>query len=400
MTATPRPSRPSAPPRGPRSPAAPLCALALLGAGCSAWRPAAVYEGWTLYEVPGEGLAIGAYEAAFEPAFEAVESRLGRFEERVRVHAWHGSVRVGENGRSRVQDGTDAGVHQVPGIGPARIQAYHSRRGAGPFGPSGVFIGVPDTGTAVHELVHARFAELRTDLPLWFEEGVAMVLGDGALVEGRWVVDGLACWPLRELQEQGITDAELARLLALSASDETPVRDNVLVHFVGWTVVFDLYRETGSIDWRRWLAAFGPGDPLQEVRRRMARTLDPAMPAVWLERLADSDPALRFATAKGVWKLRSRDALEALLVALEVETEDEVRAALAINTLAAASELELSWRRWRRVEQAVRRALRATELEDPAEQRALVDLGGTARRGRDRERAQDALQQLARFWEE
>ena len=66
----------------------------------------------------------------------------------------------------------------------------------------------------MHELVHARLAQEGVELPLWFEEGVATFLGDGALVSGRWVVDGLACWPLRELQKARPRGAELRRLLA------------------------------------------------------------------------------------------------------------------------------------------------------------------------------------------
>jgi hypothetical protein len=36
----------------------------------------------------------------------------------------------------------------------------------------------------VHELVHARVSEENAKLPLWFEEGLASLFGDGALYDG------------------------------------------------------------------------------------------------------------------------------------------------------------------------------------------------------------------------
>lgn len=367
-------------------------------AGCAAWRPAARYDGWTLFRSPDDAIAIEPYEAAFSPAFEAVEARLGAFEEDVRVHAWEGSVRLDDGQRTRVSSQDDNGVHDVPGIGPARIQAYHARGGG--LNPSGVFIGVPDPGTAVHELVHARFAELERRLPLWFEEGVASLLGDGTLRDGRWVVDGLACWPLRELREESLDDDDLRRLLDLTASDTSSVRDNVLVHFVGWAIVFDLYRETGEIDWRAWLERFDGPNRLEEARRRLDRTLALDTELDWLSRLASPDAGVRLATAKGTWKLRSADVLDRLLGALEREGDQEVRVALAINALATAGELSLSWRRAQRVDRLVRTALRNTRLEDPGEQEALVALHQAYRGGGDEGRAQESLEKLARFWEE
>ncbi len=379
----------------PELPMVRILVLSLLTlASCTSWKPVARHERWTLYELPGQAVAARQFAEAFDPAFEAVEVTLGSFERRVDVHAWPESGGPGGDG-SRV--GT--GVHQVPGIGPARIQAYHARGGSA-FGRSGVFIGAPDAGTAVHELVHARFAELGTELPLWFEEGIAGVLGDGILVDGLWYVDGLACWPLRELGEELLSDENLARLIALDASEETSVRDNVLVHFVGWAVVFDLYRESGaSIEWRSWLAAFGD-DPLPEVRRRMERTLSAATPLAWIDRLESEDRGVRLATAKGLWKLRSREVLDALLTALERESDPEVRIGLAVNILATAGELTLPWRRWREVEIAVREALRSADLDDAREQRAALDLYRAYRRGEPEGDPERSLERLSRFWEE
>ena len=73
-----------------------LLSLAVGATACSAWRPAARYDGWTLYRSPEEAIAVEPFEAAFAPAFDAVEARLGSFDSNVRVHAWDGSVRLQE----------------------------------------------------------------------------------------------------------------------------------------------------------------------------------------------------------------------------------------------------------------------------------------------------------------
>lgn len=373
--------------------ATPLLIL-LVTASCSSWRAVAHHESWTLYQRPDQAISADRFAAAFDPAFQAIAEHLGPFTSKVAVHAWDGTV-SNEGGPAQV--GT--GVHEVPGIGPARIQAYHAR-GGGAFGRSGVFIGSPDAGTAVHELVHARFAEDGVRLPLWFEEGVAGVLGDGLLAEGRWQVDGLACWPLRELREEALSDAELTQLLALDASDDADVRDNVLVHFLGWAIVFDLYRESdGVVSWEQWLAEVQAAS-VHELRARMDRSLSNACIEAWLVRLADPNPSVRLATAKGLWKLRSHEVFDTLFAALEVETHPEVRVGFAVNLLAAAGELPLSWRRWRAVETAVRGTLRSADLVDPSEQHAALDLYRAYRRNDDRDGAQDALRRLSRFWEE
>ncbi|MCP3914423.1 MAG: HEAT repeat domain-containing protein [bacterium] len=376
------------------------CALALLASGCSSWRSVAANERWTLYENPGSEVSVEAYEAAFEPAFDAIARSLGPFENRVDVHAWHGSVSMDGTERAMVLEGGEEGVQHVPGIGPARIQAYHARGGVGPFARSGVFIGVPDPGTAVHELVHARLSEENVELPLWFEEGLATLLGDGLLHERVWVQDGLACWPLRELREEALGPRQIERLLAIQASDHSSVRDNVLVHFLGWAIVFDLHRETGSVDWRVLIGRFDHDHPVRDATRRLERTLSPDAVAEWLERLHDPDPGTRLAAAKGTWKLRSRRALATLLEALEEEQNSEVRVGMAVNLLAAAGEIQISWRQWRRVEQSVRRALREANLANAQEQRAALDLYRAYRHGGEQERAQLALKRLSRFWEE
>src|SRR5690606_18929346 len=146
-----------------------------------------------------------------------------------------------------------------------------------------------------------------------------------------WVIDGLACWPWRELAGLHLSDEDLSRLLSIRAEHDHSVHENVLVHFVGWAIVFDLAREDGTLDWSAWLETFRAApDPLAEARRRLQRTLDRDTPLEWLSRLEDPDPAVRLAAAKGTWKLRSRAAVVRLLEALRRELHPEVRVALAV----------------------------------------------------------------------
>jgi hypothetical protein len=377
--------------------AAVALAVIILGA-CGGWRRAQEFNGWTLYEMPGAAIEAAAFEAAFNPALVAVQAELGEFKRSVAVHAWDGSVRITDQGREHVQATEDRGVHEVPGIGPARIQAYHARGGA--FSKSGVFIGAPDAGTAVHELVHARLAEKDQGLPLWFEEGVASILGDGAMYEGRWVTDGLACWPLRELREENLGRDEIKRLIAIQSTDHVSVRDNVLVHFLGWAVVFDFYREARSMEYSEWLAELGRGDPVDEIHRRLQRTLNPASEHAWIKRLGDPDPGVRFATAKGLWKLRSRAVLDKLVDAMRREIDPQVRAGLAINALAAAGEISISWRHWRYLREAVGQAMQGVVMSDPLEQAALSKLMRSYSQKGEEQAALDALRGLSRFWQE
>jgi hypothetical protein len=374
--------------------------FALLPSCATQWQPIRHYEGWTLYEEPGGNISVEAYEAAFEPAFQAVGEMLGEFEGTVRVHAWHGAVEMDFSDKGELEKGEEPGVQEIPGIGPTRVPAYHARGGSGWFGPSGVFIGVPDAGTAVHELVHARYAEAGITLPLWFEEGVASLLGDGMLLEGKWQMDGLACWPLRELREQRLTAKEVEHLLQIKASDSTSAKDNALVHFLGWAIVFDLYRETGVVDWERWYKLFDHENNVADAMTRLERTLGRNTALDWLDRLDDEDPAVRITAGHGTWKLRSRQVLDRLIAALEDEEDDTVRIGLAVNALAAAGEVRSSWRLWRRMQRTVFQALRDAELADPDEQQAARDLYNAYRRRRSSTRSQDALSRLTRFWEE
>jgi hypothetical protein len=279
------------------------------------------------------------------------------------------------------------------------VRAWHAR-GAGFLGTrTGIYAEEPDAGTAVHELVHARFAESAPDLPLWLEEGIACVMGDGLYDGERWIIDGYACWPVRELRDQALGDDELARVLGLDTRAAASARENVLVHFVGWAIVFDLRRESGDLAWREWAGRYARGIGVCEARARIGRTISAEVEAEWMERLADSDRGVRMATAKGIWKLRSQPAIEALIDALEREEDPELRVALAVNALASAGELklprELRDRLWRSVWPILRRG----ELSDEREHAALRDLYQSYRR-RSSTSSQDALEGLRRFWAE
>jgi hypothetical protein len=286
------------------------------------------------------------------------------------------------------------------------VRAFHVRGGSQWFSSSGVFLGAADVGTAVHELVHARLAEQDQVLPLWFEEGLASLLGDGVLFEGVWEVDGLACWPLRELREERLDDGELEHLLAIEARDDYDERENLLVHFVGWAIVFDLARELPGGSWRAWLAAFENGARLRgelaEARRRLERTLSWQTHAQWLNRLDQASPAARLATAKGIWKLFSRSAVDRLLDRLEIEEHPEVRFALALNCLLATGEMHLGQERWWRLRRLVFPVLRESQLADPREAEAASSLYAALRNWSPEGRAalQAAIEALARFWEE
>lgn len=334
------------------------------------------------------------YDRALGPAFDAVEQHLGPFEHPVDVHVWSGE----DIDAASLAGLTDGELDRVPGIGPARVRAFHLRGGSNPFASSGVFLGSTDAGTAVHELVHARLSEQPGALPLWFEEGLASYLGDGALYGDRWTVDGLACWPLRELREERLSDEDLRRLLALTPQDSCDPRDNLLVHFVGWAIVFDLARENPDGSWRDWLARFQRGDGVAEARERIARTIDDRTHVDWLDRLDDPDPAVRFAAAKGTWKLRSTTVLDRLLDRLEDEEDPDVRVAIALNALLVAGEIRLPGRQWGRMGRLVFPSLRGASPPVATEARSLARLSSAMRgRGGDTD---DALEGLARYWEE
>lgn len=383
-----------------------LALVALLAGltSCSSWKRVDGGPRWDLLsEGPSSPEERRAYADALEPAFDAVAERFGEFRRRVSIHMWDGDASGSKApGAAQMQEARTGAVQDVPGIGPARVRAFHARS-RGLFGTvSGVYLGAPETGTAAHELVHARIAEEDLNLPLWLEEGLASFVGDGYADGRRWIVDGLACWPLRELAEARIDDRELAGLLALLADDTSDVRQNVLAHFVGWAIVFDLYREHGELDWRAWVSSFGSYGrhiELGEARRRLARTLDAQTLREWLKRLDDPDRGVRIATAKGTWKLRSPLVVEALLDRLEREDDPVVKVALGINVLAAAGEMRLpsalQERMWRTVWPGLRRA----KLEDPLEAKAVEDLLRSFRWGA-RQSPREPLEKLRRYWAE
>lgn len=373
----------------------PLAAfVAFCAASCSTWSTVDVRRGWTLYGEPGRTIDAEAFRASFDPGFRAVEDVFGPFKETVRVHA----LEPREDGASKPT--TELGlVREVPGIGRARVRAYHAR-GDGLFGPpTGIYADAPEAGTAVHELVHARVAEIAPDLPLWLEEGLACYLGDGFLDGDRWIGDGFACWHVRELREQRLPDKELDRVLKLAAADESSVRENVLVHFIGWAIVFDLRRESGSLDWQDWFKRYRRGIGRDEARERIERSISVATETEWLARLQSPERDVRLATAKGLWKLRSIAAVTALLDALDHETDEEVKVALAINALAAGGDVRMPGTLRDRFWPTVWPVLRRGQLADPNEQAALKNLSSSYRR-RAEMTSQQALEGLRRFWAE
>jgi hypothetical protein len=316
------------------------------------------------------------------------------------VHAWTGTAQLENSRTSELTPGD--GLADVPGIGPARVRAFHVRGGGSPFGASGVFLGTPEVGTAVHELVHARLAEIDEKVPLWFEEGVASMWGDGVFHGGRWIVDGYSCWPTRVLRDEQLSDAELTRLLGLSAQDSYSARENLLMHFVGWAIVFDLYREQPDGAWRDWQAAFragaASGSELGEARRRIAHSVSEETEREWLARLGADEAAVRLATAKATWKLHSPDAVQALLAAIESESDPEVLYGMALNAMLAISEISYGRNTWRRFSRLVFPVLREPTLPDPEEQAAAEEFNASLRTRR--RSTQSALDRLARFWEE
>jgi hypothetical protein len=379
-----------------------LLAFGLLLAGCTTWQQAGEFHGWSLYVQDDAPVGVAEYRQVVDRAFEAVAELIGTFTDHVRVHAWDGGVEMSSGNRGEIRHGTDGALQEIPGIGPARVRAFHARTSGGPFEPSGVFVGAADTGTVAHELVHARLAQEGRAVPLWFEEGLATLLGDGAVFGNRWVVDGLACWPWRELREESLSDEELSQLLAITPAHDHSLRENVLVHFVGWAIVFDLHRELGSLDWEALLARFEEeGDPVAEARRRLERTLREDTPIEWLEeRLAGEDPAQRMAAAKGTWKLYSNAAVSRLLRRLRHEEDVDVRVALAVNALASASETHMSWRLRGRLWRSILPVLEHAELPDEGERTALRSLFRSYRLGLKNYDTQAALARLSRFWEE
>jgi hypothetical protein len=382
-----------------------LSLLAPLLGACASWTPVERRDTWTLYVKNGESVDIDRFGKALDPAFAAVEERMGAFEQRVRVHAWEEDD-APATGTSNASDSATSELHVVPGIGPARVRAYHVKGGPLFFRSSGVFLGTSDVGTVVHELVHARIAELDRRLPLWFEEGLASLYGDGAVHGGRWVNDGLACWPLRELRELTLSDAELEKLLRLAASDEYDARENLLVHFVGWAILFDVARSSPEVEWTAWLAIVErearEHGLLAAARRHIQATLGADTESQWLERLRSEDPGVRFAAAKGTWKLRSPRVVDLLLDALDRENDIEVRAVIALNVLLATGETRMGRTRWNRVSASVFPVLRDPKLADGREVESFKALYQAMRRwdSRGSRSRQSVLADLARFWEE
>ncbi|MFT7484518.1 MAG: hypothetical protein ACI9F9_000358 [Candidatus Paceibacteria bacterium] len=383
-----------------RSPLA-LVGLLIPLASCTSWQRTENYGGWSLYVKSGEVVSTEAFFDAVQPAFEAVERSMGPFQRDVKVHAWNGGVDMADGTKGEISTESDGRIADIAGVGPARVRAFHARGDGGLFSLSGVFIGTADVGTAVHELVHAHLAENGVRVPLWFEEGFAMVAGDGAMYEGEWVTDGLACWPWRELRELDLDQAQVADLLEMASGSPHSVRDNVLVHFIGWAIVFDLYRELGVLDWQLlWDHYQKDNHPNGCAMARLQRTLENETVEEWLKRLKDPDPRVRLATARGTWKLHSPNVQRTLLATLREEEDSDVKASLAVNALATAGQVRVGRRQSGWMWRSVFPVLRSTTLESAEETSALRTLYRAYRYGNSRYDTQAALERLDRFWED
>lgn len=388
-----------------------LCVLlAVLTSACSTWKPRQKYPGWSLWTRDEAPIDAAAFERALQPALAAVEQAMGPFEQPVAVHAWSGGVALESGVRGRVVDGEEP-LLEVPGMGPARVRAFHSRGDGSIFSHAGIFLGEPEVSAAAHELVHARIHELGLEPPLWFEEGLASFISDGALVDGVWQVDGMAFWPWKELRAQRLGDSEIATLLALGEGEDHSLRENLLVHFLGWALVFDVARRVPDAGWRAWLeeslTAYGPqavardrDGAVARARAALERTLDANTPLVWLDRLNDPNPAVRLAAARGAWKLATGEVGDRLLGAIGRETDPEVRTALVVNLLIGPGQTRYGWQNWWRMRREAVPYLKEPGLDDPAEAAAAARLYAAWRGRGGSKDAQEALRTLRRLWEE
>lgn len=369
-------------------------------AGCTSWEHAVSGDDWSLYVKPGGGVNVASFEALLDPAVAAVEAELGPFRWPVRVHAWNGGVELSSGTRGVIEEGADAGLIESD-LGTARVRAFHVKRD--PFGAGGIFLGEPSPGSAVHELVHARFAEL-PDVPLWFEEGFAMLLGDGELVRpadghAYWVRDGLCAWPRSMLRAERPDAATIAHVLELDSSDDHSIEENLLVHFVGWALVFDLYRSDPHGTWHDWLTTFR-ADP-STASERLERSIDRGTLLVWLnDGLSHPEEGVRLATARGQWRGAHSASLQMLSSALRHESAPEVRATLAINLLAAAGQGRFAgmgrWNGMRLPMNVLEELEFGTAADRDAAQRLLDGFRGRGRRSS----IEDAFRDLERYWQE
>jgi hypothetical protein len=378
----------------------PLTVLILASVGCATWRTVGSYERWSLHEGRHGNVDMAQWQAQVEPARAAVEAWMGEFQVPVQVHSLDQPIHLTDNGQELVYA---AETYQaVPGLHQTEVRGYHLR-GNGGSQAGVIFVRDPNSPTLVHELVHARLAEDEEELPLWFEEGIASLLSDGLMIEGRWIRDGFSAWPWSELRTHRLDGIELRSILELQTTSSSSVRENVLAHLVGWALVFDLWRETHSDDWHTWQAAFDWEHPLQDAQRRLNRVLSTDVPSEWLRaRLASHNRGVRLAALRGSWKLACPRVGTVLLNALELETDPEVRVALAINILASGKDIASTSVGLLQAHERAKLALTRSPLPIPSEDLAvqglilaLVD----AAPGTD-PNAGAALESLRRFWDE
>ena len=349
-----------------------LATCALWAASCSTWQVEHEAPGWRLLRQRDARIDSEAWVRSLATAHSAVEDQLGSFGRTVHAHAW-----------TATSPPTDTSADDERS--PARVY-FHGA----------------DTSAAIHELVRVRLAELDSELPLWFQEGLAVYFADGVEVDGAWHLDGLACTPWTELRDIEISDSALARLLHLKATDECSAGDKRLARFLGWALVFDSARREPNRSWSEWRDTLTrAATSVSAARTRLTRTLDPDTVRAWMRRLNGPDPAVRLSTAKGTWRLASAGVIDLLLDALRDERDPQARVTFALNALLAANETTPGWFRWQRLRDEALPALQSATLPDANEHRALrawcTSFADPTFRPTPDERA---LAPLARLWRE
>lgn len=374
----------------------PFTVLALAALGCAAWRTLDALESEVVLAASPTANPLADWKVHLVPSQAVVEAWLGPFQNEVQVQLMEGPMQISGDEREVLSPGGAplSGVEREL----FKIRGYHLSHGRH-SGKSSIFVHDPRPGTLVHEMVHARMAEEVEDLPLWFTEGIACLLSDGILYEQQWVRDGFLAWPWTELRNHRPSGIELREILNLNSESASSAESILLAHFVGWALVFDLWRETRSDDWRRWQSAFDWDHPLQDAERRLARVLMTSIPTSWMRsRLASPHSGVRLAALRGSWKLGHAGVGAVLMGALELEPDHEVRVALAVNLLASNDEVGSTRAAILKIHKTARSALLRSSLPSPDEARAVQELV-LALQDETRDTAQP-IEGLRRFWDE
>jgi hypothetical protein len=300
------------------------CLLALAVAVAAAAAPGRAERDLRLREVRAELVRAGLdqrFDAVVEPPFVLVGD-LGRRE----LDRWAADT-VRPAVRLLRQDFFDRDPDQLVTVWLLRDATSYRRQaerllGAAPPTPYGFWLERERTllvnaasgdGTLVHEIVHPFLAADFPAAPPWLDEGLGSLFERSAVRDGHIV--GLVNWRLEALQEAVRRDT-LPPLAALLAADrdrfhghdpgQSYAHARYLLYYLqdkGRLVAFyrrfrDHHRDdpTGRAtllavlgaasleplddDWRRWLLALGPAEPVaaERARRRFPPTALPGPP--------------------------------------------------------------------------------------------------------------------------